>query len=92
MLYWNSDSTRLPAKLHSDYLRSMYLHNKIVKKEYKFKDLILDLSKIKTPMFHVATTEDHIAPWKSVFSGLKIITINVNLFWLTLSHCWNYSR
>ena len=71
MLYWNSDSTRLPAKLHSDYLRSMYLHNKIVKKEYKFKDLILDLSKIKTPMFHVATTEDHIAPWKSVFSGLK---------------------
>jgi polyhydroxyalkanoate synthase subunit PhaC len=71
MLYWNSDSTRLPAKLHSDYLRSMYLHNKIVKKEYKFKDLVLDLSKIKTPMFHVATTEDHIAPWKSVFSGLK---------------------
>ena len=71
MLYWNSDSTRLPAKLHSDYLRSMYLHNKIVKKEYKLKDLILDLSKIKTPMFHVATTEDHIAPWKSVFSGLK---------------------
>ncbi len=71
MLYWNSDSTRLPAKLHSDYLRSMYLHNKIVKGEFKFKDLILDLSKIKTPMFHVATTEDHIAPWKSVFSGLK---------------------
>jgi polyhydroxyalkanoate synthase len=71
MLYWNSDSTRLPAKLHSDYLRSMYLNNKIVKKEYKFKDLFLDLSKIKTPMFHVATTEDHIAPWKSVFSGLK---------------------
>ncbi len=71
MLYWNSDSTRLPAKLHSDYLRSMYLHNKIVKKEFKFKDLTLDLSKIKTPMFHVATTEDHIAPWKSVFSGLK---------------------
>ena len=71
MLYWNSDSTRLPAKLHSDYLRSMYLHNKVVKKEYKFKDFFLDLSKIKTPMFHVATTEDHIAPWKSVFSGLK---------------------
>ena len=71
MLYWNSDSTRLPAKLHSDYLRSMYLNNKVIKKEYKLKDTLLDLQKITTPMFHVATSEDHIAPWKSVFSGLK---------------------
>jgi polyhydroxyalkanoate synthase len=71
MLYWNSDSTRIPEKLHSDYLRSMYLNNLLAKKEYKFNDEILDMSKIKTPMFHVATTEDHIAPWKSVYMGLS---------------------
>jgi len=71
MLYWNSDSTRIPEKLHSDYLRSCYLNNKLIKKQYSLKGKTLDLTKIKTPMFHVATTDDHIAPWKSVFSGLK---------------------
>jgi len=57
--------------LHSDYLRSMYLNNLLVKKAYKFAGKILDMSKIKTPMFHVATTDDHIAPWKSVYMGLN---------------------
>ncbi len=77
MLYWNSDSTRIPEKLHSDYLRSMYLNNLLAKKEYKFNDQILDMSKIKTPMFHVATTEDHIAPWKSVYMGLSHYGSNI---------------
>jgi polyhydroxyalkanoate synthase len=77
MLYWNSDSTRIPEKLHSDYLRSMYLNNLLAKKEYKFNDQILDMSKIKTPMFHVATTEDHIAPWKSVYMGLSQYNSNI---------------
>ncbi len=71
MLYWNSDSTRLPEKLQSDYLRSMYLNNMLVNKEYKLDNKILDLANIDVPMFHVATTEDHIAPWKSVFMGIK---------------------
>ena len=77
MLYWNSDSTRIPEVLHSDYLRSMYLNNLLAKKEYKFDGQILDMSKIKTPMFHVATTEDHIAPWKSVFMGLTQFNSNI---------------
>ncbi len=77
MLYWNSDSTRIPEALHSDYLRSMYLKNLLAKKEYKFNDQILDMSKIKTPMFHVATTEDHIAPWKSVYMGLSHYGSNI---------------
>ena len=71
MLYWNSDSTRIPAKLHSDYLRSCYLNNKIIKKKYKLKNDYLDLNKITTPILQIATTEDHIAPWTSVYSGLK---------------------
>ena len=77
MLYWNSDSTRIPEVLHSDYLRSMYLNNLLVKKAYKFAGKILDMSKIKTPMFHVATTDDHIAPWKSVYMGLNHYGNNV---------------
>ena len=77
MLYWNSDSTRIPEVLHSDYLRSMYLNNLLVKKEYDFNGNILDMSKISTPMFHVATTDDHIAPWKSVFMGLSQYKSNI---------------
>ena len=49
----------------------MYLNNLLIKKEYKFNGNVLDVSKIKTPMFHVATTDDHIAPWKSVYMGLN---------------------
>ena len=71
MLYWNSDSTRIPAKLHSDYLRSCYLNNKIIKKQYQLNKNLLDLKKIKIPILQIATTEDHIAPWSSVYSGLK---------------------
>ena len=77
MLYWNSDSTRIPKVLHSDYLRSMYLKNLLVKKKYKFDNKILDMSKINTPMFHVATSEDHIAPWKSVYMGLNCYSSNI---------------
>jgi polyhydroxyalkanoate synthase len=55
----------------------MYLNNLLAKKEYKFNDQILDMSKIKTPMFHVATTEDHIAPWKSVYMGLSQYNSNI---------------
>ena len=63
--------------LHSDYLRSMYLKNLLVKKKYKFENKILDMSKINIPMFHVATTEDHIAPWKSVYAGLNYYSIDI---------------
>ena len=71
MLHWNSDSTRLPEKMHSEYLRSMYLNNLVVKNKYKIGNIDINLSKIDTPMFAVATTEDHIAPWRSVYQGLN---------------------
>ncbi len=71
VLYWNNDSTNLPEKLYSDYLRSLCLNNNLVKNKYMLKGKKLDLSKITTPMFHVATTADHICPWKAVFKGLE---------------------
>jgi polyhydroxyalkanoate synthase len=78
MLHWNSDSTRLPEKMHSEYLRCMYLNNLVVKNKYKIGDVEIDLSKIDTPMFAVATTEDHIAPWRSVYQGLNAYNSHVN--------------
>jgi polyhydroxyalkanoate synthase len=71
LLYWNSDSTRLPAANHSFYLRKCYLENALTKGEMELGGVRLDLSKIKLPIYNLATREDHIAPAESVFLGAK---------------------
>ncbi len=69
LLFWNSDSTRLPAANHSFYLRNCYLENKLSKGEMEVAGIKLDLSAVKIPVYNLATREDHIAPPKSVFLG-----------------------
>lgn len=69
LLYWNSDSTRLPAANHSFYLRNCYLENKLSAGRMVIDNVRLDLSKVKVPVYNLATREDHIAPPKSVFLG-----------------------
>lgn len=69
LLYWNSDSTRMPAANHSFYLRNCYLDNKLSKGEMRIGGKLLDLKKVKIPIYNLATREDHIAPAKSVFIG-----------------------
>lgn len=71
LLYWNSDSTRMPAKMHSFYLRNMYLNNNLVKKKIKLDGVTIDLTKIETPSYFLSTLKDHIAPWKSTYEGAK---------------------
>ncbi|MFN0263359.1 PHA/PHB synthase family protein [Tepidamorphus sp. 3E244] len=71
LLYWNSDSTRMPAANHSFYLRSCYLENRLSKGEMEIEGVKIDMSKVKTPIFNLATREDHIAPAKSVYEGSK---------------------
>jgi polyhydroxyalkanoate synthase len=73
LLYWNSDSTRMPAAMHSYYLRKMYLENKLVEPgALKMLGTKIDLTKIKTPTFILSTREDHIAPWKSTYAATQI--------------------
>ncbi|MDR2015623.1 MAG: class I poly(R)-hydroxyalkanoic acid synthase [Azoarcus sp.] len=70
LLFWNSDSTRLPAKMHSFYLRKMYMENKLVEPGgIEIDGVPLDLGKIDVPCFFISTIEDHIAPWKSTYMG-----------------------
>jgi polyhydroxyalkanoate synthase len=73
LLYWNADSTRMPAAMHSFYLRNMYQENLLVKPGGITLDGVpIDLRKIKTPSFLLSTREDHIAPWRSTYAATQI--------------------
>ena len=73
LLYWNSDSTRMPAEMHSFYLRRMYQENKLVEPGgIELGGVPIDLSKIDLPVFMLSTKEDHIAPWKSTYAATQI--------------------
>ncbi|TLG78549.1 class I poly(R)-hydroxyalkanoic acid synthase [Methylocystis sp. B8] len=71
LLYWNSDSTRIPRANHSFYLRSCYLENRLARGEMVIDGVRLNLRQVKIPVFEIATKEDHIAPAQSVFRGAK---------------------
>ncbi|MCV6576917.1 MAG: class I poly(R)-hydroxyalkanoic acid synthase [Cohaesibacter sp.] len=69
LLYWNSDSTRMPAANHIFYMRNCYLENNLAQGKMEIDGVQLDLSKVKVPIYNLATKEDHIAPAISVFKG-----------------------
>ncbi|MGI4776424.1 MAG: class I poly(R)-hydroxyalkanoic acid synthase [Janthinobacterium lividum] len=74
LLFWNSDSTNLPAKMHSFYLRNMYLKNLLkIPGGIEILGKKIDLKLISEPTFFLATEEDHIAPWPSVYRGLELL-------------------
>ncbi|WP_181705619.1 class I poly(R)-hydroxyalkanoic acid synthase [Chthonobacter rhizosphaerae] len=72
LLFWNSDSTRMPAANHSFYLRNCYLDNTLAKGAMEVAGVKLDLKKVTIPIYNLATKEDHIAPAKSVFHGSSL--------------------
>lgn len=74
LLYWNSDATRMPAAMHSFYLRNMYLHNRL--REPGGIELVgtpIDLRKVTTPSYFASALEDHIAPWTSCYRGSRCL-------------------
>ncbi|RAI58917.1 PHA/PHB synthase family protein [Roseicella frigidaeris] len=73
LLYWNDDSTRMPARMHSFYLRRMYQQNDLVKPgAIELLGERIDLRKIRIPCYLISTREDHIAPWKSTYRATQI--------------------
>jgi polyhydroxyalkanoate synthase subunit PhaC len=74
LLYWNSDATRMPAAMHTYYLRNMYIENRLrVPGGLELAGVPIDLSKIRTPAYFISTLEDHIAPWKSTYLGAALL-------------------
>ncbi|HYH17188.1 MAG TPA: class I poly(R)-hydroxyalkanoic acid synthase, partial [Azospirillum sp.] len=75
LLYWNSDSTRMPAAMHSFYLRNMYQKNLLRQPGgITLGGVPIDLRTVKLPTFFLSTREDHIAPWKSTYQGTQLFS------------------
>jgi polyhydroxyalkanoate synthase len=81
LLYWNADSTRMPAAMHSfylRYLRAMYQDNKLIEpggpNGIELAGVPIDLSQVKTPAYFLSTREDHIAPWTSTYAGTQLFS------------------
>jgi polyhydroxyalkanoate synthase len=72
LLFWNSDQTRMPKRLHLDYLRRFYRDNALALGELELDGVRLNLKSVKTPIFAMASREDHIAPYRSVYRGAHL--------------------
>ncbi len=80
LLYWNADSTRMPARMHSTYLRRMYMENALREPgRININGVPIDLGKVDIPCCFVSAVEDHIAPWKSTYVGARLLGGKVTL-------------
>lgn len=87
VLYWNTDSTRLPAAMHSYYLRQCYIENKLVQPGgLVLGGRAIDVRRIRQPLYAIGTEQDHIAPWKETFKTCALVQGPVRYVLATSGH------
>ena len=82
LMAWNSDATRMPARMHSEYLRDLFLRNQLAKGRFNVDGAAVALTDIKAPIFAVGTEADHVSPWQSVYK-IRLLTDTDVTFCLT---------
>ncbi|HEX6018318.1 MAG TPA: alpha/beta fold hydrolase, partial [Burkholderiaceae bacterium] len=83
LMAWNADGTRMPWKMHTEYLVGLYLNNDLAQGRFKVEGETVKLEDIRVPMFVVGTETDHVAPWKSVYKVSGLTTSPEFTFLLT---------
>jgi polyhydroxyalkanoate synthase len=74
ILAWNADGTRLPAAMHSQFLRACYLENRLAKGTLELAGTAIDLSRVDTPLYVLGCERDHIAPWRTAYQSTQLVT------------------
>ena len=82
LMAWNADGTRMPYRMHTDYLHKLFLNNELARNQFIVGDQPVSLLDIRVPMFVLGTETDHVAPWKSVYK-LHALTQTEMTFLLT---------
>ena len=77
LMAWNADATRMPYRMHSEYLRQLFLHNDLAEGRYLTQGKSISLEDIRIPVFAVGTVTDHVAPWRSVFKIHRLLSSEV---------------
>lgn len=78
LMSWNADTTRLPYRMHSEYLRHLFLHNDLAEGRYEVDGTAVSLRDIRSPMFVVGTAHDHVSPWRSVYKITSLTDAHVD--------------
>ena len=83
LMAWNADGTRMPWRMHTEYLYRLYLNNELASNRFPVNGKLVRLSDIRQPMFIVGTETDHVAPWKSVYKTDNLVRSDDLSFLLT---------
>lgn len=86
LMAWNADSTRMPYRMHSEYLRKLFLNNELAQGRFEVGGEPISISDIRAPIFCVSTTRDHVAPWRSVYKLHLLTDTNVTFVLANRGH------
>jgi polyhydroxyalkanoate synthase len=86
LMAWNADQTRMPYRMHSEYLRQLFLGNDLAEGRMRVDDHAVSIDNIRVPIFAVGTERDHVAPWRSVFKIARLADTDVTLLLTSGGH------